>query len=134
LTEKKTNAEHGAAARAYDCFSHRHYFGTSTRSVHLGEDAPYLVDVEAKRFEPTNLPPPLPSLSTAVDEKIAVLQQQWRERTKVQDWNDGVDRMMEEQQQEEEQEAEQGENQHVQEYRQARVGVPQIFENAPEDV
>ena len=92
------------------------------------------MDVEAKRFEPTNLPPPLPSLSTAVDEKIAVLQQQWRERTKVQDWNDGVDRMMEEQQQEEEQEAEQGENQHVQEYRQARVGVPQIFENAPEDV
>lgn len=95
--EKKTNAEHGAAARAYDCFSHRHYFGTSMRSVHLGHDAPYLVTDKARQHEPTSLPPPLPSTPTDIDEKIALLVHKYRERTQVLEWNEGVERMMDEQ-------------------------------------
>ncbi|KAI2497719.1 hypothetical protein MHU86_16761 [Fragilaria crotonensis] len=73
--KKKANAEHGAAARAYDCFSYRHYFATSTRSVHLGLERPYLEMTMAKDLDPTSLPPPLPVLPAEVQTKIDTLKQ-----------------------------------------------------------
>jgi hypothetical protein len=67
------------------------------RSVHLGDDAPYLVAELARHHEPTALPPALPSTPVDVDEKIATLVQKYRERSQVLEWNEGVERMMDEQ-------------------------------------
>lgn len=95
-TAKKTNAEHGAAARAYDCFSYRQYFGTATRSVQLGKDMPYLE--ASQRHRDNTAPPPTPSFPTNngsdLESKVQRLQQKAHERTKVLEWNAGVDLQM----------------------------------------
>lgn len=123
LTEKKILAEHGAAARAYDCFSYRHYFATPTRSVRLGLESPYLEATMAQELDPTSLPPPLPILNnTVVQQQIETLVQEARQRCKVLTWNDGVDQKMEEQEKEEEQKRVDMEIQNAQEYRQVRSG------------
>jgi hypothetical protein len=122
LSEKKTLAEHGAAARAYDCFSYRHYFGTSTRSVRLGLDTPYLEESVARRLEPHNLPPLLPSLPADIEEKLDILQKKFREQVKVIEWNKRVERMQEEYDVQEKAKRNQVLDMETEEYRRAREG------------
>eukprot|EP00540_Astrosyne_radiata_P003623 CAMPEP_0116823888 /NCGR_PEP_ID=MMETSP0418-20121206/1091_1 /TAXON_ID=1158023 /ORGANISM="Astrosyne radiata, Strain 13vi08-1A" /LENGTH=485 /DNA_ID=CAMNT_0004452197 /DNA_START=154 /DNA_END=1611 /DNA_ORIENTATION=+ len=69
---KKTLAEHGAAARAYDCFSYRQHFGTGIRSVHIGSETPYLPLEQARALQQP-LPPPLPTVPPEAMEKLQVL-------------------------------------------------------------
>jgi hypothetical protein len=75
---KKTLAEHGAAARAYDCHSYRQYFGTTMRSVHLGLDTPYLspsLALDLHQPAPP-LPPPLPThVESLVQEQVKMITQ-----------------------------------------------------------
>ena len=122
LSEKKTLAEHGAAARAYDCFSYRHYFGTSTRSVRLGLDTPYLEESVARRLEPHNLPPLLPSLPADIEEKLEMVQKKFQEQAKVIEWNKRVERMQEEHDVQEKAKRNQVLDIETEEYRRAREG------------
>ena len=75
-TAKKTLAEHGAAARAYDCHSHRQHFGTTMRSVHLGWEAPYLThDLALELHQPAAPPHPRsmpPHVERLVQEQVRI--------------------------------------------------------------
>ena len=123
VAEKKTNAEHGAAARAYDCFSYRHYFATMTRSVRLGLDPPYLEAAMARDLDPTSLPPPplfRNYMSSAVQQHIDALVQDGLRRRDVLTWNATVDQQMEEQEKVEAQKRGEVEERLADEYRQIR--------------
>jgi hypothetical protein len=116
-SEKKSNSEHGAAARAYDCYSYRHYFGSSTRSVRLGREVPYLEASEAHcDTSNTSGPVTLPSIPAEHEVRVHKLQQQALERAKVNEWNAGVDLQIAEQ----EQGAAKVESMETEEYRRAR--------------
>ena len=59
--DDKAGAEHGAAARAYDCFSLRKHTPLSIRSVRLGHDEPYMREQDA---------PPQPSMPADIRNKV----------------------------------------------------------------
>ena len=61
LIADKTSSQHGAAARAYDSFSYRKYKPRGMRSVHLGDEEPYMTEQEA---------PPLPTIPGDVRNKV----------------------------------------------------------------
>lgn len=51
----KSGAQHGAAARAFDCLSLRKYKPVGMMSVHLGDEEPYMSEEEAPPL-PTTMP------------------------------------------------------------------------------
>jgi len=57
----KSGAQHGAAARAYDCLSLRMYKPQGMNSVHIGHEEPYMTEQEA---------PPLPTIPNEERNKI----------------------------------------------------------------
>ena len=81
-TDTKKLAEHGAASRAYDCFSYRQYFGTGMNSVHLGTEQPYLPKEQAQRLNQPG-PPQLPTLPPNVENKVQHLLQKVRVRKEL---------------------------------------------------
>jgi len=61
FTADKTSSQHGAAARAFDCFSLRRYQPKGMRSVHLGDEEPYMTEKEAQ---------PLPTMPDDIRNKV----------------------------------------------------------------
>jgi hypothetical protein len=59
--DDKAGAQHGAAARAYDCFSLRRYKPKGMHSVRLGDGEPYMTENDA---------PPLPTIPDDIRNKI----------------------------------------------------------------
>jgi hypothetical protein len=57
----KSGAQHGAAARAYDCLSLRMYKPQGMNSVRIGHEEPYMTEQEA---------PPLPTIPDEERNKI----------------------------------------------------------------
>lgn len=70
----KSGAQHGAAARAFDCLSLRKYKPLGMRSVHLGDEEPYMTAEEA---------PPLPTtMPNDIRQKVEVEQKRISNRRK----------------------------------------------------
>ena len=61
FVDDKNGAQHGAAARAYDCLSLRKHEPKNMNSVHLGHEEPYMTENDA---------PPLPSMPDDIRNKI----------------------------------------------------------------
>ena len=86
---QKKQAEHGAASRAYDCFSYRQHFGTSISPVRLGLEVPYLSKEQAQSL--TQPPPPrLPPLPPAVQLRVRDLLRKVKVTQQVEEVNRAV--------------------------------------------
>ena len=88
-TQKK-QAEHGAAARAYDCFSYRQHYGTDIQATRLGLETPYLSQQGAASLQLEWTPPVLPQWPPDVDAKIQALLRKVDITKKVNDINHSV--------------------------------------------